>query len=168
MALKVKFDSILPKKQLGDRFQQVQDELKTYLRTVGAATLIKELNKTTDGWSTKPVFVPKVTTPYNSYIRLSVEPTGKGKSNWIRLNYGTGPRTITSGKGLMHFQVGYKPKTTARGQWGGPGSRHGRMVWNRRQVHGHRIEPRNFVDHVLRNKEIELKLGIDNIIRKFI
>ena len=166
MALKIKIDSILPKRQLGDKFQEVQNEIRNYLQTVGAAVIIKELNKTTEGWNTKPTFIPKVTIPFNSYIRLSVEPYGTGKSNWIRINNGTGPRTITSGKGLMHFQVGYKPKTTAGGQWGGPGSRSGRMVWNRRQVHHHRIKPRNFVEHVLRSKEIQLKLGIDNIIRK--
>lgn len=166
MVTKIIIQSIMPKKKLGEKFQETQNGIRTYLQTIGAAKVIKELNKTVENWDTKPSFVAKVTIPYNSYIRLSVEPYGKGKSNWIRLNYGTGPRTITSGKGLMHFQTGYSPKTRPGGRWGGSGARSGAMVWNRRQVHNHRIEPRNFVEHVLRSKEKELKLGIDNIIRK--
>jgi hypothetical protein len=161
---------IIARKTMGEKFETTRKEIGRYLRTSGANQVIKELNKTTVGWSEAPSFESRVTFPYSgTRIRLAVTAKGRGKANWERVNNGTGPRVITSRKGLMTFQTGYSPRTQPGGRYGGSGGRYGNTVYRRRSVghfKPHRIEPRDFVGEVLKITQEPLKLHIDSIIIK--
>ena len=164
---KVIIQGIIARKTMGEKFETTRKEIARYLRTSGANQVIRELNKTTVGWTEAPSFTGTVTFPYSgTRIRLKVIASGRGKANWERINNGTGPRMIISKKKPMTFERGYDPRTKAGGHYGGPGSRSGPTVYKRRVVGPHRIEPRDFVGEVLKITQEPIKLHIDSIIIK--
>lgn len=150
---------IIPIVPKGDFPKNVGDgmlkELETWMRGRASTTLKTAFMDTVEGWDHKPEFPAEYSTPFGTQMEVYVHPKGTGTTNWQRVSDGTGPRSIVSSKGVMHYQTEYTPHTNPPrkgGSWGGPGSRGGE--WRHaRVINNHRIEPREF------SKEIAKKYG---------
>jgi hypothetical protein len=101
-------------------------------------------------------------------MQIYVYPVGYGTTNWQRVSDGTGPRSIVSRKGIMHYQTEYTPHTNPPrrgGSWGGPGARSGE--WRHaRVIKNHTIEPREFSKEIAKKYEARLIAEAEAMIAK--
>lgn len=143
-----------PRNHPADKMKKVWLTLERHLKTEVAPMLIQDMEATVKNWKTKPNMVADISYPYGTRLQLTVQPKGRGTLNWQRISSGTGPRSISAKTPRgMAFRTGYTPKTTAKGSYGGPGSRHG--PWRRKvmKVNNHRIEPREFSKKIMKRRE---------------
>lgn len=170
--LNIQLQAIIPDiKNLPDqKFERALKSLEVYMKGELARELKGEFQKTVTGWRRYPSFVAEFTKPYSgARLMVWVKPYGRGKTKWSWISMGTGPREIVSGKGLMHFQVDYAPKTTPSGNYGGLGTKSGNWVHNKRvvgKVKKHKIEPRRFSVLIRKNKEAKIQRDLIQIVRK--
>lgn len=139
--------------------------LEKYLNNTLGPLLQDDMNKTTQGWTTRPRMTKTVTKPYGTRLQLVVEPKGKGTTNWSRVNSGTRRRTIRAKtRRGMTFRPDYTPKTTPSGKYGGPGTYGGPVLRGVPSV-THEIEAREFTKKIMKNREKKIHRDVQMIVR---
>jgi len=99
------------------------------MRAEVAPHYTKEFKKVIANWEHKPEFKTRFFTHNPDIIKVDIRPVGVNKKYWIWTSRGTKRHDIPVGdKGYLAFQLGYKPKTKYRGQYGGPGKATGEWV----------------------------------------
>lgn len=155
-----------PSNYPADRLKKLFKKLENYMKNDLGRTLQKDMEATVENWKGKPDMVKTVSTPYNTRIQLTVEPKGRGATNWRRISEGTKRRTIRAKTPRgMSFQEGYTPKTTPRGKYGGPGKRYGKWRRNVSRV-THQIEARKFAPRIMKKRERQIHRDVTVIIHK--
>lgn len=155
-----------PKNFPMNRLIKLTPALKRYLERDAKKVLVGDMEETVKNWKTKPKMVGEVSNPYGTRLQLTVQPKGRGSTNWKRISNGTGPRTIKAKtpKG-MTFPRNYDPKTTPGGSYGGPGRRYGPIVRNRQSVY-HTIAPRHFASKIMKKREKKIIADVNTIVRR--
>ena len=132
--------------------------------------LVKEFGKVVQNWENKPRFAARKYTNQGA-IEVAVYPTGKNKAIWRYVSEGTRPHTIRpkNAKALRFVWGGpgsYKPKTTTKPSWGGPGTVSGGEVVYRQEVHHPGTEARNFEKYIADQYRARFRKEIENAMRR--
>lgn len=144
---------------------KLQPALHKYLKNDAGKFLQRDMEATVKNWRNKPKMQSLVTSPYGTRLQLTVTPTGRGTTNWARINQGTGPRPIVARTSRgMRFQTEYDPKTTPSGRYGGPGRKHG--PWTKQYSVVHTIAPRKFTTLIMNKREKQIRNDIQKIVTK--
>lgn len=108
MAFSIKLKFILPKKLFADI--HVQTAIAQAQRNITRPDLLRMFYDTTEGWKTNVVFKDKQI--MNSRrIAMQVFPYGRGKGVYSIVTLGSPAHDITSRRGLLHWQTGYRSAT---------------------------------------------------------
>jgi len=156
-----------PKNHPAEDMKAVLSDLERYMKRDAANVLLKDMRATVRNWDGPPNFVAEYSEPYNgARMQLWVHPSGRNTLKWSRVSMGTGPRQIIPKRGgTMVFPKDYKPKTTARGSYGGPGVKYGPIQF-RRIIQRHAIEPREFSLKIKDKRESQFERDINKLIAK--
>ena len=155
-----------PKNFPVDRLHKLMPRLEKYLKNDLGKLLQRDMEDTVKNWTHKPTMEKKVTRPYRTRLQLTIEPKGRGTTNWRRISEGTPKRTIRAKTPRgMSFQEGYRPKTTTRGKYGGSGKRYGKWRRNVKQVK-HEIKPRKFTTRIIKKRQSKIHRDVTSIVRK--
>lgn len=102
--------------------KEVGEQLKRFIQSSIAPGIKKELEDIVANWKHKPTFVP-VTKVTSDEIALYFEAAGPNAKYWTWTSEGTKPHIITAKRApFLVFRRNYKPKTTTKPTWGGPGT----------------------------------------------
>lgn len=116
------------------------------------------LEKRTTGWRVRPVMAALPSKPRDAFGALYVFPRGAGREIWVWLSKGVAGHDIypKASGGKLNVRLGYVPKTTAGGGFGGPGTYGGPNVGVTFVKNWPGIDPRKFEEKVI--QEVELKV----------
>lgn len=156
-----------PRNHPADKLIKLWPALEKHMKYKVKPMLVKDMENTTKNWKTKPKMEATISYPYGTRLQLTVEPKGRGSTNWKRISAGTRVRTIRAKTPRgMSFRTGYSPKTTPGGRYGGSGKRYG--PWRRKvmTVRRHRIRPRQFSIKILKRREKTIRNGFNDVVRK--
>jgi hypothetical protein len=135
--------------------------------------LIEEHNKVVANWNHKPTFQARKYIQPDS-LRVTVHATGHNKQIWNWVNEGTAGKgegrtyTIPAKRApMLAFQLGYVPKTSPGGGYGGAGVATGPWV-RAHSVQHPGIKPREFPIHIAEKNRSWYSRTMENIWRRVI
>lgn len=144
--------AILPRRPFPANRRKVQAELVRAAKEIGELA-VKYYEEIVAEWSeeNKPQFSYWVQVEVPNFIKVGVTARGPKAKILKIVSKGTPKRTIVPKKpgGVLVFRTDYKPKTTPRGTYKGPGKATGEKVFVKK-VTKHKIRARRFERTVAR------------------
>ena len=165
--MRVAFRAVRSRRKF-NKSRQIMRQMEQHLDTEVKKHFIAEFDRRVVNWTHQPTFKARKFITADS-ISVNVFPSGDNKKYWIWNDLGTRRHPIpTSGPKLLAFTLGYKPKTSPVGKFGGPGTSNGPSMVRFTQVDHPGTKPRKHTETIRKDNESWYSTSMENAWRRAI